>query len=149
MEDQKNSKQRKRIPGLVPIRDKRKRKIPELKERSINFQFELVRRCSLFKKFSYMIIVDQKQPLNASSQAKIQRDSLIPLKIDFSLIREKQKTAPKLESLNKVQVTKSGTVSSVNGEFLHKIDKIFRILLLHAMRTTTRHFCGRGSRAEC
>ncbi|CBY09202.1 unnamed protein product [Oikopleura dioica] len=82
MEDQKNSKQRKRIPGLVPIRDKRKRKIPELK------------------------------PLNASSQAKIQRDSLIPLKIDFSLIREKQKTAPKRSSLNKVQVTKSGTVSS-------------------------------------
>ena len=26
------SKQRKRIPGLVPIKDKRKRKIPELKE---------------------------------------------------------------------------------------------------------------------
>jgi len=76
------SKQRKRIPGLVPIKDKRKRKIPELK------------------------------PLNASPKAKIQRDSLIPLKIDFSLIREKSeqlKSAPKLESLNKVQVTKSGT----------------------------------------
>ncbi|CAG5096064.1 Oidioi.mRNA.OKI2018_I69.XSR.g14461.t1.cds [Oikopleura dioica] len=82
MDEQKIPKQRKRVPGLVPIRDKRKRKIPELK------------------------------PLNPSSHAKIQRDSLIPLKIDFSLIRERQNAAPKLESLNKIQVNKPEKVNS-------------------------------------